>query len=525
VSTNPATAWVPFNVSNPFQNRRVVNIEFYLQETDPVTGQAELRNIQVYNNDNYIFKFNGNQSYEIYAEDLAGNFELLMGTVLVNPQINISFFNVNTSSLLTNYTFGGRADVNGTWSSFIYNDLYSLGTNSFEFDKFAFVKQNFTVNITNTTKSNIQFNVTPARIDLTIRDKNNLNIITGNNFSVELIGSVGIQTSTVTGLVSLQNALMQPGQYRILVSSDNYTTEEIIFDFNAQQILNVTAYMLNSTASNAGFVTIKAVDGLGNPIPSTIVEALQWNSGTSSFVKVSGAITGLDGKANLNIILNDKVYIFRAVRLGISAETPELRITTAENGKEIAITLGSSQTEKTYLFQNLEFNVTQVSFINNISTIRFYWLNTDSQKVNACINVYRYVGISETRLSESCENEITGIMLESFFINSSHNIRIKAEIKVDNAFYTLKSFDYPAENSLPKIISLLGFEFVIIPFLFLLSIALAIKMESLHIGGFFLFLASGLSLILVPTLITGGIVIFLNFVSGVIIWGAIGGRK
>lgn len=472
-------------------------------------------------NSSFRFATAGNHTYNITVRDMSGNENTSSGVIYVNPNFYV-YFEDESSNPVTNFS------INGTNYTTMFNGTlfeYGFGTHTFQFIKLGFEPTTFNLTFNNTADINTTFSLVEAKISVTIRDKVTLDIINGTNFTIEVIGEFGILTSTSTGQLNISSVLLPEGEYRIVVSSGSYYSEDVFFNFTNQEVIDVTLYVTHINETNAGTVVISTVDGLGQAIAGSIVQALQWDGSTSSFIRVSEGQTGLDGKVTLNIILEDKIYVFRATKTGITEDSPEYRLLTTDNGKTITITLSSEIGERTYLFRSLLYTITEDSYVGNTSTISFDWTDLTGTSQTVCLNAYRYIGLSETRLSTSCTSGASGTYTQAFVLNTTQNIKIKGEVKIGDGYHTLKTFDYPAESSLPNLISFLKFEFVVIPLLFFLAIAIGIKAEAIQISFILLMVASGWSLYLVPSMITGGIVMFLNFMAALMIWGAIGGRR
>ena len=473
-------------------------------------------------NESYTFTYNGNQTYELYAKDLAGNEMLLTSTMLVNPFQRFEFRDAN-NTLITNYTWGGIEYNN---ESLIKTYDLGLGNHSLLFDKLGFLKQNLSIEFTNTSNIDQTFNMSFSAINIFIRDKSTFNLVTGKNFTVELIESgFGASASTTTGNVTFTNLFVQPGEYRAIASNVDYFAEDIFFNFDNQEIINLTLYVTEKNLTNAGIINLGTVDQLGNPVSNILVQALQWDAGSSQFIRVSEGRTGLDGRVPLNVILEDKVYIFRALLNGQQIDSPEYRLLASDNNKNIFLTVASAGTVRDYLFQALSYNISLLSYENNLAEFRLAWTDLNGLEQTLCFNEYRFVGVQETRVNVNCETGVSNTFLQNYLINSSYNIRIKAEVKVGDTYYTLRTFNFPGTTSLPKMIDFLELQWVIIPLLMMIAIALAIKIETLWLGGALIIGAAGLSIFAVPTLINSGIVAFIMFLGLLITWIVSGGRR
>jgi hypothetical protein len=115
--------------------------------------------------------------------------------------------------------------------------------------------------------------------------------------------------------------------------------------------------------------------------------------------------------------------------------------------------------------------------------------------------------------------------IQAFNIDSNYNIRIVSELHRGESIIQLKTFNYPKDRSFSNIIEGLSLSMFVIPLLFFGVIAVSILTQNINIGAILLIIVAGISLSIVPSLITGGIVAFLFIVSGLIMWATIGGRR
>jgi hypothetical protein len=319
--------------------------------------------------------------------------------------------------------------------------------------------------------------------------------------------------------------MFQPGQYTIIISNENYFTEQLFFTYSNQQEINQDIYMTLINDTNAGLVQIQVVDGLGQGISGAIVQALQWDSSVSSFIRVSEGLTGLDGKASLNVILEDKIYIFRTTVNNETVDSPQYRLLLSDNNKLITLVITAGVGERTFTLSNFNSNTYQVSYINNISTLRVDWVNTDGIEETVCFGVYRYKGVQSSFIERFCQTGVSEQFIQAFNIDSNYNIRIVSELHRGDSIIPLKTFNYPKDRSFSNIIEGLSLSMFVIPLLFFGVIAVSILTQNINIGAILLIIVAGISLSIVPSLITGGIVAFLFIVSGLIMWATIGGRR
>ena len=132
---------------------------------------------------------NGNITYNITAEDLAGNTIIENGIIFVNP---VQYYNIydNVRDIeLENYTFGNYSDINGTIQIPLYN--LGLGNHTLEFKKDGYVTDYFLISFNRTSRINQTFNVTPVTLTIKAYDENspstqlevNISINNGTNYT------------------------------------------------------------------------------------------------------------------------------------------------------------------------------------------------------------------------------------------------------------------------------------------------------------------------------------------------------
>lgn len=528
----------------------LVNFSTIFNVTDSLSGVASctlnatylenVTNASQYNrfvNCSDTVHFNAAGVYEgfLFAQDNAGNIATLRINGTIQPFIYFNFFESNGSQI-SNYSANilqpdGFLDTftnknNPLNVSPFNNNTLDLGNYTIQFSKLGYITTNFSVDINETSGGTVyNFTISDAVISLIIKDKFTNELINGTNFTIALLSNIGLQTSTVTGYKNISNTFLTSGEVRITVSNNDYFTEDIFFNFNNEELIEQTIYLTNINESNAGVVIIEVLDNLGQPRSGILVQALQWNPSLSTFVKVSEGQTGLDGKSTLNVILEDKIYVFKAIDGDVTETSPQYRLLSTDNGKTISLTIGDAVGERSYLFQNLNYNIRELSYVNNISTLRFDWEDINGLSTTVCFATYRYRGLSETFLNRNCTTGSSGSHLQAFNLNTSNNILIKGQVKLGDSYYTLKTFDYPSQFSLPSLVISLNFTMFVIPILFLVALALGIYLTSVHLGVIFSILAAGFSIYLVPSLLTGGIVAFLMGVNSLILWAVVGGRR
>jgi hypothetical protein len=526
-TTNPSLSVAlpsEYNYYTGFNFSQYINVSDTNLDTCIITISGE--SSTTCTEENYTFTTNGNKTINITATDLAGNTNSsLNNIILINPYQYFYFYDTDNSQYITNFTFGGTLFEN--FAQFTtYNDVLVLGNNSFEFSKLGYPTQTFSFVVNETSQINQTFNTSTAKINVEIRDKRTGDIITGTNFTLEFIATIGLVDYTTTGVLNVSNTFFKDEEYRLIVTGSGYETESIFFDFTNREILDLDVYMVNSSVSNLGFVIIDVVNRFDKPIEDVIVKALQWDSATSSYITVSEAKTNSLGSGTLNIILEDKLYKFRAVQNGNFAETVDMIISTSENGQRIPIVLSDIVSETKYLLENVVFDISE-SFDNtiNTSTINVSWEDLDGLDQTVCINSFRIVNSNLVKLSNDSTNCLTSAsntLEKNFLINSSYDIVLKVQAKIDGNYIDIEEFTYYSNTHISEVLKSLNLDFLMVTILNIISISLGLFFRNVYIGSILLMFAGIFSLIILPNVITSAIAAFYIFIGIVTI---IGGKE
>jgi len=486
-------------------NLKTCNITFTPDGNTVLVNQTSL----------YNFTYNGNQSYNIIAEDQAGNKVSESGTILVNPFAHFQFNNSGT--LLNNYTFGGVLWANETAKFTLYNSILNMSANNtIEFNKVGYITQTFTQEVLNTSRINTSYNVAEAEIIVTIRDKDTLSQITGTNFTLSFIGNTGFTTTTITGNKTI-TGLLSAGDYELIVSSTPYTTESNFFTFSNQELLELTVYLANSSTN--GFVIIEATGTSGELAVSAKVQALQWNG--VNYIVVSEGTTDTSGKATLNVILKTKSYQFKLIEGTNSITSPAETITTDENGKTVPLSLQTGGITYNAIIDNYLINSTETyNNQTNISSILMDWNSRDGTDMVACINVYTLLNDVERLSNSFCSNaSSSGQMNKNFLINSSQFTNIKTELLLSNSYYTYQSYKYTPTLSFQNALLTYGFYFFVMLILYLVSIWAGMTLfDNIYIALMLVIVSGFIGYSLVPSVITNLVATSFGLMGSLTIW-------
>jgi len=461
----------------------------------------------------------------VTATDKSGNLQTLTFNFTVSPFVQIRFNDTVNDIIITNYTArifhpDGRittpaVSANGTINlSPVNNNTLDLGNHTIEFSGIGFIKTNFTTTINASSGGKtVTFNVTESNIIINIVSKTNLSLITGINFSLAFIGPTGFTTSTTTGTTTV-TAILNAGDYRMITAANGYETETVFFTYTNQESLPVTVYI--EEVNNTGFVVIEVLDVNGQPIAGALTQARQWNSNTSSFIEISEQKTADNGKANLNIILNTKLYTFRVSKDSFITNSEEQTISTADNGKTITLTLDLDQESQSgFKFEDITYTAVESFDENtNTSTITFTWTNTLGTDVTACVNGYRLQGGSEVLIGTlNCTTDDSAQIIRDFVINGTQTYVLRAQFLHDGDLFTVEKFIRFTETSIFKQLEINNLHYFVLIFMHILGIFVGIALENTYIGSILMLLSTLVTIVMVPTFMTTSVAALMTFIG------------
>ena len=515
-TTNPVlTVNFPSEVNN-----YIINLSEYItvNETNIYTCIVEV--IGVGNtsceDESFDLNYNGNRTINVYVNDNAGNTaQSLNNIILVNPEITFNFQYVGSN--VEDYTFNSRSDTSGFVTFDIYNDGMILGQNNWTFEKFGFITQQFIFTITNTTQANYTFNVNPAQINVNIFDRVTGALLT-QNVTLQLIGSIGDTVSTTTGQTSLSAINGTAGNYQIIATSTGYETESVYFTFTSQENLSINIYMINATDLSLGFVTIEVKDSLSFFIEGAIVSLIEWNPSQSAYITTAQCQTVSNGKCNLNIELNNKLYRFQAVKDSESTiTTPQ---TISETGQTIPITLQDIVLTSTANSDNIISNMSEtINNATNTSLVRLQWQTLDNTVAYACIKAYSSPGFSQSLIAQNCTSSSSGILFMNVNISQSYTIAVEGTVEDSFNQYLINRFKYEGTDTLSKALSDYNLDLLIPILFFFIGVGVGLLFGNIYIAVILGVILEWMATLFAPNVLSVSMAVVITFISGLIIWG------
>ena len=530
-------------IGNLSQNVYAVNFSTIFNVTDALSGLASCTinityltssepdsNFFINCTDTQIFTRAGLYQGTLVAIDNAGNVNSLTVNGSINPVSNI-FFEDELNVSISNYDYIlispiGRTSQeintnNPVQISPLFNNTTDFGIYNITFSKVGYITQTVQVEINSTNAGqNVTFNINDAEIIVTILDRETGTIVSGPFFQLEFIAAVGLVTNTTTGTATITNTFFESGSYQLVSSGINYTTEQLFFEFTNQESLPLTIYTTDETDLARGVVEIKVVDKFGKSVVGAIGQALQWDSATSSYIKVAEGLTAEDGKTLLNIILDTKQYIFQAKFGELAKNTSPQFIPELLNGKIITISLDLGPTVFEGFLENVNYNIDE-NLSGTISNITLDWETTDGTSVEGCIIYFRVQPSgAKTEISNDCSTGSNNILIVSKQLNSTYYIEAQVGFVIGGGFYPQETFLYQPVFDISTILKETNLALFILPLLYL--VVVLVGMANVFIGALLLLLVNGVGLWLVPQFITPSVVAFFYFVGLALM---IGGSK
>ncbi len=450
----------------------------------------------------------GNHSLGLLAVNEAGQRWTNL-TFKVQPSQFFRFFNLDDSTFIEDYTFGGIESV-GEYVSIDAREV-GLGNISLEFDKPAFPKQNFTFTLNLSSQLNQTFNVSLTTITVNIFDRATESL-RSDLVELQLIGPSGGNGSTNNGTFVFKDINREGGDYQLIASSAAASTETLFFTYNDQQAIDLNVYMSNTTDTST--ITIEVKDTLGNFIESAVVSLLEWKVTENAFISVGQCETNAGGKCNLNIELNTKLYKFQAEKAGSIVSSNSQIINVDES--TLTLTLTDATLEVTSDLENLRYNFTETLGIN-LTTVRFQWVDTDGLVSKACLKVIRQ---GNFLLNSTCTSSSSGILFISSEINQSKDISVEAFVYYEGREYPIDSFIYAGSASFSSSVENTGLALFVAPVFALLAIGFGIFFANIYAILASLSISQWLAFVLLPNVISMNIAILVTVMSILISWGA-----
>lgn len=446
-------------------------------------------------NTSYTFNLNGNHTFNVSVNDSAGNTVTSNGNiVLINPY-QYFYFEDSDSTPVTNFTINGQSYTN-YYQEKIYD--IGLGNITFTFSKLGYQTQNFTREMNLSSAYNETIVVPGAIININIYDRETRNLLSGLT-TLTLVGPLGQNTSTTNGTASFQSLDFEVGDYQIIATHSNYATESAYFTFNNQEESIIDIYMLNSSATTYGQITITTKDEYSKFVGGAICKANEWNTNSSAFLPVAQGKTNGNGNTNLNIEIGTKLYLFNCEKSGITGQIPEEIVFADLDTRTIIL-----RTSTTSTLQDFEYITASASedVVGNFTTITYTFSNSLGTDLEACLNYYSTRGNSRNLLNTTCVTSSSGTIQEMIAINNTYNLLIEATIGINSKTYKVNSFIHKSINDISFSLAYYGLDKFVMPLAIILCIVLVFLTKFHFLGEFVGIIALWTGVSLVPSIWT-----------------------
>ncbi len=471
-------------------------------------------------NESYVWATNGNHTFNVTAIDLAGNTNSsLNNLVLVNP-IQFFHFTNSTGGFISNFTFG-EVFFNSTVANIsTYNSIISLGNNTLLFEKIGFASTNVTFNLNTTSQINLTTNITSSTIVLSIFDRETGDLVTGLT-TITLIAGVGFNGSTTTGLINISSINFVAGDYQIIAQNANYNTESIFFTYNNQETLAKDIFMLNSTATDAGTVTVQVTASTGPFVQGAVCQALEWKPAQSAFVSVAEGNTNTEGSTILNIEIGTKLYKFTCSKDGVSVISPQNIVQVS--GATIPLVLDIGAAAPVTLLSNFIFTLTNATLNATHQQVTYTFNSQDNLVTEACLKLFKVngnvVSLLEAPTCVSSSGSEIQIIVD---INQTFSQKVVATAEESGVVRDVDEIHYLGEFSFETSLSAYGMH-ILVPLLFLvisLVLGLMIIPSNIYISLFSMLVGVWFTRFLVPSVMSLTSTIFITVLVLLMLWGS-----
>jgi hypothetical protein len=335
-----------------------------------------------------------------------------------------------------------------------------------------------------------------------------------------MVAPVGFNGTTSTGSLNISDINFLPGDYKITVENIDYFTESVFFTYDNQENINVDVFLLNTNATDSGFVTIQVFSSTQQFVPGAVVKALEWNPSTSSFETVAQATTNTNGEAVLNIEIGTKTYKFSADD-GTNFKTinePNGQIVQI-NGDILPIQFDAITDPAESILEGVISSVVFTNVTDNVTIVSFSFSDSNNLVNEACIKFYRQRGNIKTLLNESCVQTSTGEIIEQFYTNNTYNLFVEATILLDSQTRSMGSQLFKGTGDISFSLKEYGLDVLVPLVAMLIGLGLGLVMSNIYIAVALMNILIWLSLFIVPGVLSTATALFLSVVGSLAMWG------
>jgi hypothetical protein len=469
-----------------------------------------------------IFRFDefGNQNVTIFAQDIQGNNISSDISLFVDP-FQYFRFTDNLTNQILNFTF---FDIFFEEEAQIKLSDLGFGSKTLIFEKQGFNDTNFTIEFTNTSEYNLTIQIPFSKIILQIFDRDTDALLASPPDSeITMIGPVGFEGSTSTGIIEIIDALFISGDYQIIVEHSGYRTESIFFEFTNQQIINLEISLIPETNPFIGTITYALKDQESNSLEGAICQALEWNPTQDAFTLVSEARTNDQGRCTMNIELETKSYQFFFIFEDLSLLTQsEIILIDGEVRTKVLI---DERLETLAFNEKFLISLNETDINNYTSRINFFSSNTLGETHISCINRYKIIRGIRTQINSTCNTGTTNDFSITYQTNNTYDLEIEALIIDESNSIPIGSFFHESITGIENLLKKYNYNKVIALFLIVFGVS---------VGGFGFFkdneilVSSGVIIVCVstwfiyfvfPSLYSGGFAASMTMICSFMLYG------
>lgn len=380
----------------------------------------------------------------------------------LNSTINWNFTeeNITTAGLLTDFYFFdesmnwitnyilGNNTINTTNPSALW---YSELINGLTFYKNGFVSFDVAQTYSRLLKNTFSYTVNSSTVYVYLYDRDTELPITVP-VELEFVGNYSVNTTTSNGTAIFTNVNFANGTYKIIAVNEFYETEELVFDFDNEEKLNFSMWLLNSSNPTKSTMKLIIKDNDLNFVVGAKCEALEFKTSFDSFISVSQSQSNENGECFLNIELKDELYQFQVSKDGVTKLTTSERIYIEDDVRTIL--LGSTTSIRPTIEDTYSWSLSETIGSDNTTNITFYVSSKNGETITACLKAYQRTGIYRTLIDESCATSSTIDMVQSYNINQSSPIEVEPSVYVNNQEpeTILKTYKYASSDNIREAI-------------------------------------------------------------------------
>lgn len=436
---------------------------------------------------------NGNISYTIFSRDLAGNTNNESGVILINP-FQYFYFENASSDLINNYSINGTLYSNYVFSFPLFN--YGYGTTNFIFNKLGFNETLFSITLNSSSNLNQTFSLPSAKIIFKVYDLNDFSEL--ENSTIEIIGDSysDIFTLTNTYTYNLTSLELEEETYYIIASRDDYETASTSFNFNNQEVIEVSIYMTPTSVNRSliADLVVNVIDSVNKGgLEDIITHIYVWDSSQSQYVESNQRTTDYNGQTSYKVFLNTKLYNICAEYNNVLYCKYDKTYNVNTLSETIEIPVNEIENIDTNNIYDVDFSYSLVNTTSIINTseyhsITFTYNNPNLDIDNYCLLIYQVITGKQNLVASQCSTNHNSALSINILKNTSNNYIAKAQIEQDGNYRILESPIYLySTTSLQEGLNLYGFGklLILVVVIGIITIGLTPKVHNvafIHIG-------------------------------------------